>query len=156
ASLDPVNDLAASSTYTVTLSGAADLAGNVMSAPVTWSFTTANAAFQQTVVFRNLTEPTAVEFASDGRVFVAEKSGIIKVFASLTATTPTVFADLTTQVYNNFDRGLLGMALDPAFPAKPYVYVLYTRDADIGGVAPKWNDGCPTPPGPTTLGCTAS
>ena len=43
-------------------------------------------------------------------------------FASLNATTPTIFADLTTQVYDNFDRGLLGMALDPAFPAKPYVF----------------------------------
>ena len=48
------------------------------------------------------------------------------------------------------------MALDPAFPIKPYVYVLYTYDGDIGGAAPKWSDGCPTPPGPTTNGCTAS
>ena len=46
------------------------------------------------------------------------------VFASLTATTPTVFADLSTQVYNFWDRGLLGLALHPGFPATPYVYVL--------------------------------
>ena len=79
-----------------------------------------------------------MRFSPDGRVFVAEKSGLIKVFDSLSDPTPTVFADLRTQVYNYWDRGLLGIALDPNFPAKPYVYVLYTYDAAIGGTAPRW------------------
>lgn len=119
------------------------------------------AGFQDTVVFSGLTKPTAVAFASDGRVFVAEKSGLIKVFTSLTATTPTVFADLRTNVYNYWDRGLLGLALHPNFPATPYVYVLYTYDAPIGGTAPTWGtagattDTCPDPPG-ATQGCVAS
>src|SRR3954462_6145635 len=94
--------------------------------------------FQETVVFRGLTEPTAVRFSPDGRIFVAEKSGLIKVFDSLADTTPSVFADLRTNVHNFWDRGLLGLALDPSFPTKPYVYVLYTYDAPIGGVAPTW------------------
>jgi uncharacterized repeat protein (TIGR01451 family) len=103
-----------------------------------------------------------VRFASDGRVFVAEKRGVIKVFDNLTDTTPTVFADLNANVYNFWDRGLLGMTLDPNFPTSPYVYVLYTYDADIGGNAPKYGTGgvysdpCPTPPGATTDGCVAS
>ena len=42
--------------------------------------------FQESVVFSGLTNPTAVRFASDGRVFVAEKSGLVKVFDSLNAT----------------------------------------------------------------------
>ena len=67
-------------------------------------------AFVEEVVYRGLTQPTAVRFAPDGRVFVAEKSGIVKVFDSLTDTTPTVFADLRTEVYNYWDRGLLGLA----------------------------------------------
>ena len=83
------------------------------------------------------TRPTSNSRA-DGRVFVAEKSGIIKVFASLTDESPTIFADLRTNVYNFWDRGLLGMALDPRFPTSPYVYVLYTYDAPIGGTAPTW------------------
>ena len=118
--------------------------------------------FSEELVFGGLTEPTAVEFASDGRVFVAEKSGLIKVFSSLAATTATVFADLRTQVHNFWDRGLLGMALHPNFPATPYVYVLYTYDAAIGGTAPRWgtigaaSDGCPTPPDPTADGCVVS
>ena len=50
--------------------------------------------FSDTNVWTGLTLPTALRFAPDGRVFVAEKSGIIKVFDSITDTTPTVFADL--------------------------------------------------------------
>ena len=67
-------------------------------------------------MFSGLTNPTAVRFASDGRVFVAEKRGVIKVFDSLTDTTATTFADLNVNVYNYWDRGLLGLALDPSFP----------------------------------------
>ncbi|MGH7766101.1 MAG: PQQ-dependent sugar dehydrogenase, partial [Candidatus Binatia bacterium] len=107
-------------------------------------------------MFSGLSQPTAVQFASDGRVFIAEKSGRVKVFPSLSASTPTVFADLRTNVHNFWDRGLLGMALHPNFPATPYVYVLYTYDAVIGGTAPRWGDVCPTPPGPTTNGCVVS
>jgi len=112
--------------------------------------------FHDSIVISGLIRPTVVRFSPDGRIFVAEKSGIVKVFSSLTATTPTIFADLTTNVDNYWDRGLLGMALDPAFPTNPYVYVLYAYDAPIGGMAPVWNDGCPTPPGPNTDGCVIS
>jgi len=109
--------------------------------------------FQETTVFSGLTLPTAVRFASDGRVFVAEKSGILKEFDSLTDTTPTIVTDLRTAVDDYWDRGFLGLALDPSFPTSPYVYVLYAYDAVPGGTAPRWNDACPTPPGPTTDGC---
>jgi glucose/arabinose dehydrogenase len=112
--------------------------------------------FRETVVFSGLTQPTAVRFASDGRVFVAEKRGVIKVFDSLTDTTPVVFADLNVNVYNFWDRGLLGMALDPGFPTKPYVYVLYTYDQPRWGTSGVYSDPCPTPPGPTDDGCVVS
>ena len=112
--------------------------------------------FTESVAFSGLTNPTSIRFASDGRVFVAEKGGLIKVFSSITATTPTVFADLRTNVDDYWDRGLLGMTLDPAFPSQPYIYVLYTYDAAVGGSAPRWSDACPSPPGPTTDGCVVS
>ena len=97
--------------------------------------------FQEQVVLAGLDQPTNIEFAPDGRVFVAEKSGVIKVFDDLADTTPTVFADLTSVVFNGWDRGLLGMALAPSFAADPSVYVLYTYDAPPGQNAPYWNDG---------------
>ena len=118
--------------------------------------------FSESVAFGGLTNPTVIRFAPDGRVFIAEKSGLIKVFSSLQDTTPTTFADLRTQVHNFWDRGLLGMALHPDFPATPSVYVLYAHDAVIGGTAPRWgspgvtSDGCPTPPGATGDGCVIS
>jgi glucose/arabinose dehydrogenase len=116
------------------------------------SQTTLPAGFQQSTVFNGLVQPTAVRFASDGRVFVAEKSGRVMLFKSLTDTAPKVFADLRTEVYDAADRGLLGLALDPAFPTKPYVYVLYARDAPPGGTPPVYNDRCSN----STNGCVIS
>ena len=112
--------------------------------------------FRDSVVLSGLTNPTVLQFAPDGRIFVGQKNGVIKVFQSLTDTTPVTFADLSSKVDDYWDRGLLGMALPPNFPTDPYVYVLYAYDAPIGGTAPTWNDGCPTPPGPTTDGCLVS
>ncbi len=89
-----------------------------------------------------------MRFAPDGRVFVAEQRGVVKVFDNVSDTTPTTFADLRTNVYGYWDNGLLGLALPPNFPADPYVYVLYTYDGAIGGPAPRWGDTCPSPPGP--------
>lgn len=120
--------------------------------------------FHDDVVFSGLEEPTAVRFASDGRVFVAEKAGRLLVFDSLADPSPTVFADLRTQVYDRFDKGLLGLALDPGFPAQPYVYLLYTYDHLLGesAPAPKWGqpdhsgDDCPKPSGTGVDDCPAS
>jgi uncharacterized repeat protein (TIGR01451 family) len=120
--------------------------------------------FQESTVLTGLTNPAAIEFASDGRIFVAEKRGVIKVFDNLSDTTPTVFADLNANVYNFWDRGLLGLALDPNFPASPYVYVLYTYDWDpaVANDIPRWGtdgvyaDPCPTPPGATADGCVVT
>ena len=134
----------------------------LFAAPATAPAATYPVGFSERTVFSGLTNPSAVRFASDGRVFVAEKSGLVKVFDSLSDSQPDVFADLRTQVHNFWDRGLLGLALDPNFPDTPYVYVLYTHDAAIGGTAPRWgtagatSDGCPTPPGATGDGCVVS
>ncbi|MFL5825768.1 MAG: PQQ-dependent sugar dehydrogenase [Thermoleophilaceae bacterium] len=102
---------------------------------------------------------TSFRFAPDGRVFVGEKSGKIDVYDSPSDTTPTLFADLRRQVYNYWDRGLIGLAVDPNFPASPYVYVLYTYDGDIGGSFPKYGGGDGTSDGcadPTGQGCVVS
>src|SRR5688500_16856414 len=128
----------ASSLLVAALAGAglAPLAGAVR-APAA-----APTGFQEQAVLSGLNQPMNLEFSPDGRIFVAEKAGIIKVFDGLADTTATVFADLRTNVHNQNDRGLLGLALHPAFPTTPYVYVLYTYDAPPGGTAPVWNDNC--------------
>ncbi len=127
--------------------------------------------FSESVVFSGLKNPTVVRFLPDGRVLVAEKSGLLKTFPNLTTNTYTVVADLRTATHNFWDRGMLGLAVPPGFdPAssddwRRYIYVLYAHDALIGGVAPKWgtvdgtSDPCPAPPtgpGATTDGCVVS
>ncbi len=100
--------------------------------------------FQEQIVFAGLSQPTNIEFAADGRVFVAEKGGVIKVFDSIADPTATVFANLSANTHNVWDRGMLGLALAPNFPADPWVYVLYAYDAPPGQTAPYWNDNCDT------------
>ncbi|HEY0715098.1 MAG TPA: PQQ-dependent sugar dehydrogenase, partial [Polyangia bacterium] len=112
-----------------------------------------SAGFQEVAFWRGLDKPTAVRFSPDGRVFVAEKRGRIQVFDNLADTTPTEFARLDTNVHDYWDRGLLGLALHPQFPTQPYVYVLYSLDAPVGGTPPVWGDKCPDPPGATNNGC---
>ena len=103
-----------------------------------------------------------MRFAPDGRVFVAEKPGGDQ-GVRRPETPRRRVANLRPEVHHYWDRGLLGLALDPDFPRSPFVYVLYTYDAPIGGTAPTWNDTCPTPPGPdhqtaawSARGCRAS
>jgi glucose/arabinose dehydrogenase len=106
------------------------------------------AGFQADTAMDDLEMPTTLDFAPDGRIFVAEAQGRILVFDDLEDDNPEVFADITVKVHGFLDRGLLGLALDPDFPAKPYVYVAYTHDAVIGGTAPLHggaggSDDCP-------------
>ncbi len=98
--------------------------------------------FQEHIVFAGLTDPTNLEFAPNGLIFVAEKGGKVKVFDNLGDPDPTLFADLSAKVFNLGDRGLLGLAIHPQFPVQPWIYVLYTLDAPPGQSAPYWNDNC--------------
>lgn len=116
--------------------------------------------FAEVVAFSGLVQPTAVRFAPDGRVFVAEKRGTIQMFDGLGDREPTRVADLRTEVYNWGDRGLLGLAVDPGFPARPYLYALYAFDGRKGGTAPTYgtgtdSDDCKRSP-ITGPGCIAS
>jgi glucose/arabinose dehydrogenase len=133
----------------------------VFSAPLAPQLAAASAlpaGFTESTVWNGLGNPTVIRFAPDGRVFVASKSGLVNVFDSLADPTPTVYADLRTRVHDYWDRGLLGLALDPGFTTgRPYVYVLYAYDkAPDSAQVPRWSDGCPTPPGPTADGCVVS
>ncbi len=77
-------------------------------------------------------QPSNIQFAPDGRIFVATKQGKIWVFDSLTDTQPKLFANLDAEVFAQGDRGILGLVLDPQFPARPYVYIQYTLDQRPG------------------------
>ncbi|OGO54544.1 MAG: hypothetical protein A2V85_10960 [Chloroflexi bacterium RBG_16_72_14] len=119
--------------------------------------------FREFNVFTGLSRPVSVRFASDGRAFVAEKAGVVKAFDSVTDTTPTTVIALATEVNSYWDRGLLGIAVDPGFlSGRPYLYLYFVYDAPPGEVAPVWNDACSgpaaSPPGPggTQDGCVVT
>jgi len=92
--------------------------------------------------------PTNVEFASNGRVWVSQKDGQIFTFDTIDDSTPTLTIDLSVQVRSWGDHGILGLAVDPQFPARPYIYVAHAFDP-----TGKWGDGCPSPPGAGVDGC---
>lgn len=95
--------------------------------PSTTPPVTSGTLVDETVV-QNLDMPTAIEFTPDGStMFIAEKRGLVKVFQNgLLAATP--FIDISSQVNNQSDRGLLGLAIHPNFPATPYVYLFFVYD----------------------------
>ena len=85
--------------------------------------------FQDEMVVDGIGEPTALAFVPDGRVLVATKSGIVRVIKN-GALLPTPFIDLQAKVNDYWDRGLLGIAVDPAFASNGYVYLSYVYEND--------------------------
>lgn len=66
-----------------------------------------------------------------GRMFVAEKGGRVRVHVGgTTLATPVI--DLTDEVHNAGDKGLLSIALDPNFATNSYLYLLYAVDPVFG------------------------
>jgi glucose/arabinose dehydrogenase len=81
------------------------------------------ADFARVLVTNGLANPTAMAFAPDGRIFVAEQAGKLRVIKN-NALLPTAFVQLS--VNSSGERGLIGIALDPDFSTNNYVYLYYT------------------------------
>jgi glucose/arabinose dehydrogenase len=130
---------------------------------------TVPAGFADEPIFTGLDHPMAIAFAPNGTIFVALKSGKIVSYSNVSDTTPSVVADLNTNVHNYWDRGMMGLAVDPSYPTKPDIYVLYDYNHILGSSAPapRWpsadtiggsvnDDRCPNPPTGTGDGCVIS
>src|SRR5258708_193103 len=83
-----------------------------------------SAGFSDTTLASGLTSPSSMEFLPDGRLLVTQQSGqILMVKNGKVQTTP--FATLSdTDDY--YERGLLGVTVDPNFAQNHYVYAFYT------------------------------
>ncbi len=89
--------------------------------------TASSANLQVDVFAKNLRAPWAIERVPDGRFFVTERSGRIRIIKdSQLQTEPW----MTLPVTELGESGLLGLALDPQFTQNHFVYVAYT-----------WRDG---------------
>jgi glucose/arabinose dehydrogenase len=71
----------------------------------------------------NMSLPTAMAFAPDGRLFICTQEGSLRVIKNgLLLETPF----LAVAVDSSGERGLLGVAVDPNFALNQYVYIYYT------------------------------
>ncbi len=77
----------------------------------------------EVLVANGLNNPTAMQFAPDGRLFVCQQGGQLRVIENGTLL-PNPFVTVT--VDPNGERGLLGVAFDPAFETNNFVYLYYT------------------------------
>lgn len=82
--------------------------------------------FTHTTFVSGLSAPTSMEFSPDGRLFVCEKAGTLRVIknGSLLST-----PFLTVSVNSAGERGLLGVTFDPNFTSNNFIYVYYTTSS---------------------------
>jgi hypothetical protein len=85
--------------------------------------------FVDDAVTSGLTLPVAFATLPDGRVLIAEKAGVVRVVSG-GRLLPDAFIDLRARVNDYWDRGLLGLAADPAFAQNGFVYLFYVHEDD--------------------------
>lgn len=83
------------------------------------------AGFQETITAQNLVDPTAMAIAPDGRIFIAEQAGRVRVVKQGSLLSKP-FLDIITRVDSDGERGLLGIAFDPNFVSNKWIYIYYT------------------------------
>lgn len=99
------------------------LSGLSVVSPVVIEAATLPANFSETTLASGFSNPTAMAFAPDGRLFVCQQGGQLRVVKN-GALLATPFVTIT--VSSSGERGLLGVAFDPNFAANQFVYVYYT------------------------------
>ena len=82
--------------------------------------------FVTDTIASGFTVPTVFAFAPDGRIFVGQKDGVIKIIQNGQVLGTPYYT--VSPVNDYHDRGLLGLTLDPAFASNGRVYVAYTYD----------------------------
>ena len=79
-----------------------------------------------TVIPSGLTAPLDFCFLPDGRCLIANRAGVVSVYAGGSAVTVGTVPSVET----GGERGLLGIAADPLFPTNGQIYVYYASTAD--------------------------
>lgn len=81
--------------------------------------------FSDTVIASGMTRPTAFAIHPDGRIFVLQQTGEVRVIKN-GVLLPTPFTTITVNYPVGSERGLLGVAFDPDYATNRYVYFYYT------------------------------
>ncbi len=95
-------------------------------------------------------EPVAFTFLPDGRQFILERgSGGVRLAAVGAGT--SVLLMYVPDVTWDLEQGLLGAAVDPAWPSRPYVYLYYTHVSGFSRLAMYTASGDLADPGSTSM-----
>jgi glucose/arabinose dehydrogenase len=86
--------------------------------------------FRVETVLSDLEIPWSLNFAPDGRLFVTERPGRVRIVNNGTSE----LALTLDGVYAQGEAGLLGLALDPEFSQNRFVYLYYSAAVGGGGV----------------------
>ncbi len=81
----------------------------------------------ETVATLPIYQAVGLTFAPDGRLFVWQKNGQVRIVKNGVLRSQPFFA-LGNKVNVSGDRGLIGLALDPNFASNGYVYLLYVYE----------------------------
>jgi glucose/arabinose dehydrogenase len=95
--------------------------------PAQGAATPTQPGFTFSQVVSGLTNPTDMEFAPDGRLFVAEQAGRVRIVKA--DGTLATFLNISTKVDSSGDRGLQALTFDPNFSTNHYLYLQYTKKA---------------------------
>ena len=106
---------------------------------------TVSSGFRPETIAEGINAGTALATTPDGRVYVAEQTGHVRIVEDGVVLERPLL-DLSETVNTNWERGLIGMQFDPEYPLKPYLFVVYvgsnpyvhhfiSRFAIVGGVA---------------------
>ena len=102
-------------------------------APAAEVFTTADGVrFSVDIMATNLQIPWSLAFAPDGRLFVTERPGRVRIL-DLGAGTNATALTLDDSLHDG-EAGTLGLALDPSFSSNRLVYLYYTAQMSGGSV----------------------
>jgi glucose/arabinose dehydrogenase len=97
-----------------------------------------NVGFSESSIGSGLDFPTDFAFLPDGSVLISQKNGLVRLAVN-GKTRSRPFADLRAHVSTYSYRGLMAVAVDPAYTSNHFVYVLYAQRS------------AGAPDGPTTM-----
>lgn len=80
--------------------------------------------FEKTTVATNLVQPLELDIAPDGRIFLIELGGVVKLVDPPTGNVSEI---AKLDVFTEQENGLIGLALDPNFAENQWVYLQYSR-----------------------------
>jgi glucose/arabinose dehydrogenase len=92
-----------------------------------WAQDIPPADFEVSVIAEGISQPVALAISPDGRLFVTQKTGEIRVVYQ-GVVQPTPFAAL--EVHTDSENGLLGITVDPNFEDNGYIYAFASVSPD--------------------------